>query len=183
MQFNNPPRKIKNNMTALHLIKSIDRSPLRFAFLLIPLALAIFTSPVDAAEKTHEIDFDKNVPCVGEIVHLKGPIRVSLTFSRNFLTDFNVFVEGITGKGDHSERRYSADPNNKSQSASPPFKVRNEGGRQVGRGQIVVKFLVVGRRQGSSNVKFWAKQVVGIKKDGNVDVDFDPLEVCVLPPQ
>ena len=126
MQFNNPPRKIKNNMTALHLIKSMGRSPSRFAFLLIPLALAIFTSPVDAAMKTHEIDFDENVPCVGEIVHLKGPIRVSLTFSGKLLTDYKVFVEGIRGNGDNSKRRYSADPNNMSQSVE--YKVRNGGG-------------------------------------------------------
>src|SRR5258707_15597354 len=41
MQFNNPLRKIKN-MTTLHLRESICRSPLRLAFLLIPLALACF---------------------------------------------------------------------------------------------------------------------------------------------
>ena len=41
MQFNNPLRKIKN-MTTLHLKESIGRSPLRLAFLLIPLALACF---------------------------------------------------------------------------------------------------------------------------------------------
>jgi hypothetical protein len=41
MQFNNPPGKIKN-MTTLHLKKSMDGSPLRLAFLLIPLALACF---------------------------------------------------------------------------------------------------------------------------------------------
>ena len=181
MQFNNPPRKIKNNMTALHLIKSMGRSPSRFAFLLIPLALAIFTSPVDAAKKEAEIDFDENVPCVGEIVHLKGPIRVSLTFSGKLLTDYQVFLEGIRGNGDNSKRRYSA-TNNKSESVK--YKVQKEGGRQVGRGQIVVKFEIVGRREGSSGnlVRFWAKQVVGIKKDGNgVDADFDPLIVCVMP--
>ena len=49
MQFNNPLRKIKN-MTTLHLKKSIGRSPLRLAFLLIPLALACFAlSPVAQA--------------------------------------------------------------------------------------------------------------------------------------
>ena len=53
----------------------------------------------------------------------------------------------------------------------------------MGRGQIVVKFKVVGRREGSHGnlVRFWAKQVVGIKKDSNVDADFDPLIVCVMP--
>ena len=39
MQFNNPPRKLKN-MTTLHLIKSIGRSPLRLALLLIPPVFA-----------------------------------------------------------------------------------------------------------------------------------------------
>ena len=42
MQFNNPPRKIKINMTTPRLIKSIGRSPLRLALLLIPLLLACF---------------------------------------------------------------------------------------------------------------------------------------------
>jgi hypothetical protein len=40
MKFNNPTRKIKNNMTVLHLKKSIGRSPLRRGFLLILLAIA-----------------------------------------------------------------------------------------------------------------------------------------------
>src|SRR5882762_10131857 len=39
MQFNNPPGKIRN-MTTLHLIKSIGRSPSRLALLLIPLVFA-----------------------------------------------------------------------------------------------------------------------------------------------
>jgi hypothetical protein len=39
MQFNNPPRKIKN-MTTPHLKKSIDRSPLRLGFFLAALAVA-----------------------------------------------------------------------------------------------------------------------------------------------
>src|SRR4029077_18616160 len=34
-----------NNMTTLHLRKSIDRSPLRLGFLLISLALALFALP------------------------------------------------------------------------------------------------------------------------------------------
>ena len=42
MQFNNPPRKIKINMTTPRLIKSIGRSPLRLALLLIPVLLACF---------------------------------------------------------------------------------------------------------------------------------------------
>ena len=40
MQFNNPPGKIKNNMTTPHLKKSIGRSPSRLALLLIALVFA-----------------------------------------------------------------------------------------------------------------------------------------------
>ena len=43
MQFNNPSRNMKTkNMTTLHLKKSIGRSPLRLAFLLISLVLVCF---------------------------------------------------------------------------------------------------------------------------------------------
>ena len=59
-------------------------------------ALAIFTSPADAAiSRTHEINFDMMVPCVGEIVYLNGPIRVSLTFAGNSLTHVEYSVQGI----------------------------------------------------------------------------------------
>jgi hypothetical protein len=45
-------------------------------------AFAVSTVPVDAATvRTHEINFDMMVPCVGEIVHLNGPFKVSLTFA------------------------------------------------------------------------------------------------------
>src|SRR6266478_535121 len=40
MQFNNPPGKIKNNMTAPHLKKSIGSSSSRLALLLIALVFA-----------------------------------------------------------------------------------------------------------------------------------------------
>ena len=44
MQFNNPASdKINNNMTALRLKKSMDRSPSRLALLLIPLVFVCFT--------------------------------------------------------------------------------------------------------------------------------------------
>jgi hypothetical protein len=43
MQFNNPTRKIKNNMTTPHLKKSIGSSPLRRGVLLIVMMLASFT--------------------------------------------------------------------------------------------------------------------------------------------
>ena len=42
MQFNNPPRRIKKNMTTLHLKKSIGRSPSRLALFLIPLVFVCF---------------------------------------------------------------------------------------------------------------------------------------------
>ena len=42
MQFNNPPGKIKNNMTTPHLKKSTGRSPLRLALLLMSLLFACF---------------------------------------------------------------------------------------------------------------------------------------------
>ena len=42
MQFNNPPGKIKNNMTTPHLKKSIGRSSSRLALLLIALVFACF---------------------------------------------------------------------------------------------------------------------------------------------
>jgi hypothetical protein len=40
MQFNNAPRKIKNNMTTTHLKKSIGRSSSRLALLLVALVFA-----------------------------------------------------------------------------------------------------------------------------------------------
>jgi len=50
MQFNNPPGKIKNNMTTLRLRKSIGRSSSRLALLLIPLVFACFAlSPLAQA--------------------------------------------------------------------------------------------------------------------------------------
>jgi hypothetical protein len=42
MQFNNQPRKIKNNMTTIRSIKSIGRSPSRLGFFLPALAAACF---------------------------------------------------------------------------------------------------------------------------------------------
>ncbi len=42
MQFNNPASTKEQNMTTLHLVKSIGRSPLRLAFVLIVLLLVCF---------------------------------------------------------------------------------------------------------------------------------------------
>src|SRR5438093_855695 len=44
-------------MTTLHLKRSIGRSPMRLAFLLIPLALAIFTLPVHA-QTSRRVDIE-----------------------------------------------------------------------------------------------------------------------------
>jgi hypothetical protein len=53
MQFNNPPRKIKNNMTAPRLINSIGRSSSRLALFLIPLVFACFALSPAAQAKDH----------------------------------------------------------------------------------------------------------------------------------
>jgi hypothetical protein len=53
MQFNNQPRKIKNNMTVLHLKKSIGRSSSRLALFLIPLVLVCFALSQAAQAKDH----------------------------------------------------------------------------------------------------------------------------------
>jgi Chaperone of endosialidase len=53
MQFNNPPRKIKNNMTVPHLKTSIGRSSSRLALLLTPLVLACFALAPVAQAKDH----------------------------------------------------------------------------------------------------------------------------------
>jgi hypothetical protein len=50
MQFNNAPRKIKNNMTTPHLKKSIGRSPLRLGFFLAVLAVCIGLLPQAQAD-------------------------------------------------------------------------------------------------------------------------------------
>ena len=51
IQFNNPPRKIQN-MTTLHVKKSINRSPLRLGFLLA--ALAFVTVSVQAGQEVYK---------------------------------------------------------------------------------------------------------------------------------
>src|SRR5215471_15740451 len=86
-------------------------------------ALAMSKSPLDAAiSETHEINFDMMVPCVGEIVHLKGPIRVSLTFAGKSLTKVAYYVQEIRATGESIGRTYSASLN---QRESTNYSVRN----------------------------------------------------------
>ena len=142
-------------------------------------ALAMSTSPVDAAiAETHEINFDKMVPCVGEIVHLKGPIRVSLTFVGKSLTNVAYSVQGIRGTGESTGRTYSASLN---QRESTDYSVRNN----VGRGHITLTFEVIGRLEGNSGIpfRFWAKQIVGLEFRNTLQKpDWEALKVCVMPP-
>ena len=71
-------------MTTQSIRNSISRSPLRLAFLLIPLSLAIFTARVDAEHATKQtlIQIPLQVPrCnVNAIVTLKGTINLSSAF-------------------------------------------------------------------------------------------------------
>jgi hypothetical protein len=61
MQFNNPPGKIKNNMTTPRLTKSMGRSPLRLALLLIPLLFASFAVVQSVQAEPNEADLSGNV--------------------------------------------------------------------------------------------------------------------------
>jgi hypothetical protein len=71
-------------MTTQSIRNSISRSPLRLAFLLIPLSLAIFTSPVDAERATKDtaIQVQLQVPgCnVNGFVDLAGKIILDTEF-------------------------------------------------------------------------------------------------------
>jgi len=63
-------------------------------------AFAVFTLPVDAATvRTHEINFDMMVPCVGEKVHLSGPFKVSLAFTGKSLTNTEVIGRSEANPG------------------------------------------------------------------------------------
>jgi hypothetical protein len=180
------------NMTTLQLIRSLSRSPARFAFLLIPLALAIFTSSVDAGTISQEINFHEMVPCVGELVDLEGPFRVSFTVEREKVTETKAFVGGIRGFGQNTGRTYSVDPD---VIIDPPgfyferIYVYKNGGKgpkiytgSVGHGQLIIKFLVVGRAEGQANIRFWATQAAEFTlKRGTLNAVFQPLKVCVMP--
>jgi len=139
-------------------------------------AFAVFTLPVDAATvRTHEINFDMMVPCVGEKVHLSGPFKVSLTFTGKSLTNTEVFLHNIRGIGENTRRTYSADPNNRM--VSNNYTVRNG----EGRGHLIVTFEVIGRSEANPGnvIRFWAKQIVRLEFGKTLAVDFEALKVCV----
>ena len=142
-------------------------------------AFAAFTSPVDAATRTHQIDFDMMVPCVGETVHLDGPFHITLTFSADkSLTNVEASVHGIKGTGENPHHTYVADQGNR-MTSFPSYRVRNG----VGRGSIAVTFQIIGRVEGNPGVvrNFWAKQIVRVDFGKNLNLDFESLKVCVLP--
>ena len=144
---------------------------------------AIFTFRVDAAaiSRTHEIDFDKMVPCVGEVVHLKGPFSISFTFAgdKSLTNSPQASVQGIKGAGESTRRTYSADQNNIM--VSGRYSVRSG----VGSGPVTVKFEVIGRPEGHPNsgnlIRFWVKQTVRLQFAKSLTVDFEALDVCVTP--
>jgi len=144
-------------------------------------ALAIFPSSVDAQVKkrTHEITFDEMVPCVGEVVHLRGTISVSLTFAGKNLTDVDYSVEDIRGTGESTGRTYSP---GRIKDHSQDYKVNNKG---VGKGDVTLTFGIIGRSEANrgNDMFFLAKQIVGLDfRNTNkppLIVDFEALKVCV----
>lgn len=142
-------------------------------------AFAVFTSPVDAATRVHEINFHENVPCVGETIHLDGPFQITLTFSTDkSLTDVEVSVNGIKGTGENPHHKYVADQGNRMTSFPSPYRVRNG----VGRGTIAVTFQINGHVEGSPGIvsRFWAKQIVRVEFGKGLKLDFESLKVCVM---
>ena len=142
-------------------------------------AFAAFASPVDAATRTHEINFDMRVPCVGDTVHLHGPFHISLTFGAGkSLTNVEASVHGIKGTGENTRHTYVADQGNMTVSLSP-YAVRNG----VGRGTITVTFEIIGRVEGNPGnvIRFWARQIVRLEFGKNLNLDFEALKVCVTP--
>jgi hypothetical protein len=126
-QFNNPPRKIKNNMTTQHLKKSIGRSPLRLGFFLPALAAACFAllpfATADAARecgrwpnvtnegnrpraRTIHIVGDPNgdhftttKPCVPEKVLLSGGVVVKFKVQAGKLEPVSAELKNFHGEG------------------------------------------------------------------------------------
>jgi hypothetical protein len=141
------------------------------------VAFAAFTSPVDAATRTHEINFDMRVPCVGDTVHLHGPFHISLTFSGKSLTNVEASVHGIKGTGENTRHTYVADQGNVM--ISSPFTVRNG----VTKSNITVTFQIIGRVEGNPGnvIRFWARQIVRLDFGKNLNLDFETLKVCVTP--
>ena len=138
---------------------------------------AAFTSPVDAATRTHQINFEEMVPCVGDTVHLQGPFHLTLTFSGKSLTNVEASVHGIKGTGENTPHKYWADQGNMMMASS--YTVRNG----VGRGHVTVTFQIIGRPEGGSGnvIRFWAKQIVRVDFGKNLNLDFEALKVCVTP--
>src|SRR4030095_1203643 len=92
---------------------SMNRSPFAGAFLLIPLALAIFTLPVDAAQIVDQpIAVSVPVVCnVGEVVDLSGRLHTVITFTRNSrhgIAHVHVNAQVITGTGEITGRTFQA---------------------------------------------------------------------------
>ena len=139
-------------------------------------AFAAFTSPLDAATRTHEINFDMMVPCVGDTVHLHGPCQISLTFSGKSLTNGVASVHGIKGTGENTAHKYVADQDNMKISLSP-YTVRND----VGRGTITVTFQIIGRVEGHPGnvIRFCATQTVRLVFGKTLNLDFESLKVCL----
>ena len=129
MQFNNPPRKIKN-MTTPHLKKSIGRSPLRLGFFLAALAVACFAllpfaHSAQAAEECNycvnkapnyqriPLNFTvrpMNGQCTGgEAVDLSGHLDIDFTVEDGKKLLFKTHLENFSGKGlSPAGRRYVA---------------------------------------------------------------------------
>ena len=81
MQFNNPPGKIKNNMTTPHLKKSIGSSPSRLALLLIALVFACL-----GIRQSAQAGYTVTLQEVGSDVVANGSGAINLTgltFSRS----------------------------------------------------------------------------------------------------
>jgi hypothetical protein len=114
------------------------------------------------------------VSCVGEIVHLNGPFKVSLTFAGKNLTNAEVFLHNIRGIGENTRRPYSANPNSGMESKN--YTVRNG----MGRGRLVVTFEVIGRSEANPRnvIRFWAKQIMRLEFGKTLAVDFEALKVC-----
>ena len=77
-------------------------------------ALAIFTSPVDAAKIVNQsipITLSVPVPCVGEVVDLSGRLHTVITFtsnSRRVNAHVHVNAQEITGTGEITGRTFQA---------------------------------------------------------------------------
>src|SRR4029077_9585849 len=94
MQFNNPA-SIKT-MTILHLRNSIDRSPLRLRFLLIPLALTWFALSPTSFSQLPSPAPDGGYPN-GNTAEGDGGLNSLTTGSDNTATGFKALFSNTTG--------------------------------------------------------------------------------------